>query len=84
MAMFGYILYISIKRPEYFSYVYNFISNLYIKGEIKMRFDSDNYDEVCEQIKGHTNWAYADEVTPEIRTREINKGNVIIFFDKFF
>ena len=38
-------------------------------------------DKACEDTKGHTNWAYADTVTSAIITREINKGNVIIFFD---
>lgn len=46
-----------------------------------MRFDSDEIDECSEQLKGHTNWAYAEMVEPKILKRELKAGNVIIFFD---
>jgi hypothetical protein len=47
-----------------------------------MRLDSDELDECCEEMHGHTNWAYADTVSKEILADQLKKGNVVIFFDE--
>lgn len=46
------------------------------------RLNSDAIDESCEEIKGHTNWAYGDTVSQKELLKEANKGNVVIFYDE--
>ena len=47
------------------------------------RYISDNIDEACELMLGHTNWAYADIISKEeMKEHKKNKSIacIIVFF----
>ena len=46
------------------------------------KLSSDHIDDLCNEIKGHTNWSYADTISAEDLRAEIDKGNVVVLFDE--
>jgi len=47
-----------------------------------MKFNSNPIDDACEQVKGHTNWAYFDTLDKEQQKKVLKGEMVIVFFDE--
>lgn len=49
-----------------------------------MSMDQSEYlDELCEDIKGHRNWAYFDTLNSSEREKALeNKQTVVVFYDE--
>ncbi len=46
-----------------------------------MKLKPDRLDKACQEIKGHTNWAYFDTLTPQEQEKALQDETVVVFYD---
>ena len=48
------------------------------------RYNSDAIDACCEEMLGHTNWAYADSIPKEMQKnkKENDVNCIVVFFEE--
>ncbi len=47
-----------------------------------MRLNSEELDDACEQINGHTNWAYFDTLDAKEKKAVLKSETVVVFFEE--